>query len=58
MARILIIDDEIDVRAVMAKVLERAGHEVEVAEIRRRRLACLRDATGPTSSSPTSSCRG
>lgn len=32
MARILIIDDEIDVRAVMAKVLERAGHEVEVAE--------------------------
>jgi CheY-like chemotaxis protein len=31
MARILIIDDEIDVRAVMAKVLERAGHEVEVA---------------------------
>jgi DNA-binding response OmpR family regulator len=32
MARILIIDDEIDVRAVMAKVLERAGHEVEIAE--------------------------
>ena len=31
MARILIIDDEIDVRAVMAKVLERAGHEVEFA---------------------------
>ena len=32
MARILIIDDESDVRAVMAKVLERAGHQVEVAE--------------------------
>lgn len=32
MARILIIDDEIDVRTALAKVLERAGHQVEVAD--------------------------
>lgn len=31
MAKILIIDDEVDVRAVMARVLERAGHSVEIA---------------------------
>ncbi|MGH8134707.1 MAG: response regulator [Steroidobacteraceae bacterium] len=32
MARVLIVDDERDVRGVMARILERAGHEVEVAD--------------------------
>jgi len=32
MSRILIIDDESDVRTAMARVLERAGHQVEVAD--------------------------
>jgi len=32
MARILVIDDNADVRAVVADILVSAGHEVEVAE--------------------------
>ena len=31
MARILVIDDEQDIRVVLQQVLEREGHEVEVA---------------------------
>jgi two-component system response regulator RegX3 len=32
MARVLIVDDEPDVREAMASILKRAGYEVEVAE--------------------------
>lgn len=32
MAKVLIVDDEPDVREAMASILKRAGHEVDVAE--------------------------
>ena len=32
MARVLIVDDELDVRGVIARILERGGHQVEVAD--------------------------
>lgn len=41
MAKILVIDDEKDVRAVLREVLERAGHEVTVAAGGREGLALL-----------------
>ncbi len=43
MARIIVIDDEEDIRNVLKEVLERAGHEVEIAGSSDEGLDILRD---------------
>ena len=40
--RLLIVDDEADVRAAMARVLRRAGFEVRLADSAERAIAALR----------------
>ena len=44
MARILIIDDEEDVRFVLGQVLERDGFEVELAENGKQGIEMIRDS--------------
>ena len=39
MARLILVDDDADVRRVYRKVLERSGHEVRVAEDGRQAIA-------------------
>lgn len=43
MAKIIVVDDEEDIRNVLKQVLERAGYEVEVAESGKEGLELLKD---------------
>ena len=43
MAKIIVIDDEADIRNVLKEVLERAGHEVDIADSSDAGLDILRD---------------
>ena len=46
MAKIIVIDDEEDIRNVLKQVLERAGYEVEVAESGKEGLELLKEGGG------------
>jgi len=46
MAKIIVIDDEEDIRNVLKQVLERAGYEVEVAESGKDGLELLKEGGG------------
>jgi len=43
MAKIIVIDDEADIRNVLKEVLERAGHDVDIADSSDAGLDILRD---------------
>lgn len=43
MAKIIVVDDEEDIRNVLKQVLERAGYEVQVAESGKEGLELLKD---------------
>jgi len=47
MSRILIVDDEADVRQTLARRLEREGHEVETAASQEEGVAVIRQAPRP-----------
>ncbi len=44
-ARVLIVDDEVNIRTGLAKILEKAGYEVGVAESGERALSALHEAS-------------
>ena len=57
-AHILIVDDENNIRRVLAAMLKREGYEVTTAADGEQALAVLQKIAGAAWWSPTSSCPG
>ena len=56
MCRILVVDDEPDLRFIMRRIFERAGHEVADAGHGAAALACLRESRWSNRRGPKHMC--
>ena len=58
MTSILLVDDSATILMSMSSILSRAGYQVEQAATAEAAMSKLKGGITPSSSSPTSTCRG